>query len=32
MIVNNKPKYKKCSQYKTKKNKRIEEEEKADIR
>ena len=31
MIVN-KPKYKKCSQYKTKKIKRIEEEEKSDIR
>ena len=31
MIVN-KPKYKKCSQYKTKKIKRIEEEEKSDTR
>ena len=31
MIVN-KPKYKKCPHYKSKKNKRIEEEEKSDIR
>ena len=31
MIVN-KPKYKKCPQYKMKKNKRIEEEEKSDTR
>ena len=31
MIVNN-PKYKKCSQYKIKKNKNLEEEEKSNIR